>query len=149
MYSSGNNTWSVVMSSTGVLDLINQSHVSFVNYGIYASNGAIINVDHSVVSLKQMKYTSMMGESYGILNLNNNAKYNIEDAIEPNGITGFHINVDHSSLVIQNCTNQAIVKGNLNITNQGSVSLLNNEVGYNMYSGNQLYVDETSSLKNE
>lgn len=98
MYSSGNNTWSVVMSSTGVLDLINQSHVSFVNYGIYASNGAIINVDHS-------------------------------------------------SLVIQNCTNQAIVKGNLNITNQGSVSLLNNEVGYNMYSGNQLYVDETSSLK--
>ena len=147
MYSSGNNTWSVVMSSTGVLDLINQSHVSFVNYGIYASNGAIINVDHSVVSLKQMKYTSMMGESYGILNLNNNAKYNIEDAIEPNGITGFHINVDHSSLVIQNCTNQAIVKGNLNITNQGSVSLLNNEVGYNMYSGNQLYVDETSSLK--
>ena len=49
MYSSGNNTWSVVMSSTGVLDLINQSHVSFVNYGIYASNGAIINVDHSVV----------------------------------------------------------------------------------------------------
>ena len=49
------------MSSTGVLDLINQSHVSFVNYGIYASNGAIINVDHSVVSLKQMKYTSMMG----------------------------------------------------------------------------------------
>ena len=82
MYSSGNNTWSVVMSSTGVLDLINQSHVSFVNYGIYASNGAIINVDHSVVSLKQMKYTSMMGESYGILNLNNNAKYNIEDAID-------------------------------------------------------------------
>ena len=58
-----------------------------------------------------------------------------------------NINVDHSSLVIQNCTNQAIVKGNLNITNQGSVSLLNNEVGYNMYSGNQLYVDETSSLK--
>ena len=33
----------------------------------------------------------MMGESYGILNLNNNAKYNIEDAIEPNGITGFHL----------------------------------------------------------
>ena len=77
------------------------THVSFVNYGIYASNGAIINVDHSVVSLKQMKYTSMMGESYGILNLNNNAKYNIEDAIEPNGITGFHINVDHSILLFK------------------------------------------------
>ena len=68
--------------------------------------------------------------------------------LNQSGITGFHINVDHSSLVIQNCNKmQAIVKGNLNITNQGSVSLLNNEVGYNMYSGNQLYVDETSSLK--
>lgn len=40
-----------------------------------------------------------------------------------------------------------MVKGNLTITNQGNVSFSKNDVGYNMYSENNLYVDETSSLK--
>ena len=59
-YQNGNNTWSVVLSSQGVLEFINDSNVTFVGHGIYASNGSIINVDHSKVSLSQMEYTSMI-----------------------------------------------------------------------------------------
>lgn len=146
-YQNGNNTWSVVMGNQGVLEFINDSNVTFVGHGIYASNGSIINVDHSKVSLNQMEYTSMMAESYGILNIKNNSSYTIDHAIEPNGITGFHVFVDYSSLSVENCTNQAMVKGSLTITNQGNVSFSKNDIGYNMYSENNLYVDETSSLK--
>lgn len=146
-YQNGNNTWSVVMGSQGVLEFINDSNVTFVGHGIYASNGSIINIDHSKVSLNQMTYTSMMAESYANLNIKNNSSYTIDRAIEPNGITGFHVFVDHSSLSVENCLNQAMVKGSLTITNQGNVSFSKNDVGYNMYSENNLYVDETSSLK--
>ena len=146
-YQNGNNIWSVVLSSQGVLEFINDSNVTFVGHGIYASNGSTINVDHSKVSLSQMEYTSMMAESYGNLNIKNDSNYTIDHAVEPNGITGFHVFVDHSSLSVENCLNQAMVKGNLTITNQGNVSFSKNDVGYNMYSENNLYVDETSALK--
>ena len=146
-YQNGNNTWSVVLSSQGVLEFINDSNVTFVGHGIYANNGSTINVDHSKVSLSQMEYTSMMAESYGNLNIKNDSNYTIDHAVESNGITGFHVFVDHSSLSVENCTNQAMVKGNLTITHQGNVSFSKNDVGYNMYSENNLYVDETSSLK--
>lgn len=146
-YQNGNNTWSVVLSSQGVLEFINDSNVTFIGHGIYASNGSTINVDHSKVSLNQMEYTSMMAESYGNLNIKNDSNYTIDHAVESNGITGFHVFVDHSSLSVENCLNQAMVKGNLTITNQGNVSFSKNDVGYNMYSENNLYVDETSSLK--
>lgn len=146
-YQNGNNTWSVVLSSQGVLEFINDSNVTFVGHGIYASNGSIINVDRSKVSLSQMEYTSMMAESYGNLNIKNDSNYTIDHAVESNGITGFHVFVDHSSLSVENCLNQAMVKGNLTITHQGNVSFSKNDVGYNMYSENNLYVDETSSLK--
>lgn len=60
----------------------------------------------------------MMAESYGNLNIKNDSNYTIDHAVEPNGITGFHVFVDHSSLSVENCLNQAMVKGNLTITNQ-------------------------------
>ena len=144
----GNTTnWSVVMGYESYLNLYDGSKVSFEYNGIYTSPNATINVDNSTFALTNMKYTSMMAEAYSTINIRNNSNFTISSTMDINGVTGFNINVDNSKLAISDCKNQGIVKGSLILTNKASALLENCTTGINLYKGNNIVVNEGTTLE--
>lgn len=140
------NSWSVVMGSNGVLNLLEGSVCNFSVCGIYTSPNAEINVDASSMKLENMKYTSMMAEAYATLNVTNGSTFLIKEPMSINGITGFKINVDRSSFTVRDCGRQGLVKCDLVLTNGANVLLDNDYTGYNMYGGNQMIVNEGTTV---
>lgn len=145
-YQGGNNTWSLVMSKSGTVNFANGSSASFTRFGIYAEPGAEINVNHSTMELSDMQYTCMMAEAFATLNVTNGSGFVIKNSVEPNGLTGFKINVDASSFSVTDCQNQGLVKCDLILSNGADANISNNNTGYNMYSNNVLTVNEGTTL---
>ena len=134
------------MNGSGIMNFINGTIASFKGHGIYTSPNAIINVDNAVMKLTEMQYTSMMAEAYATLNVKNNSNFYIENAIEPNGITGFKINVDDSRFSVTDCERQGLVKCDLILTSGATADISKNGTGYNMYSYNTLLVSAGTTL---
>ncbi len=145
-YQGGNNTWSLVMSKSGTINFVNGSNTSFTKFGIYTEPGAEINVNHSTMKLSDMQYTCMMAEAYATLNVTNGSNFVIKNSVDPNGLTGFKINVDASSFSVSDCQNQGLVKCDLILSNGADANISNNHTGYNMYSNNVLIVNEGTTL---
>ena len=142
----GETDWSTYLAPGSFFNLYN-SEAIYENIGIYADAVATINLDNSKMTLSNMKYTSMMSDgSFSVLNIKNKSTFTISKPMDINGITGFNINVDNSTLNIEDCKNQAIVYGSLKLTNNAKVNITNCTTGINLYNTNEVIVDGTSEL---
>ena len=137
--------WSLYMAPSSIFNL-NNSECTFENIGIYADAVATINLNNSKMTLSNMKYTSMMSDNISKLNIKNNSEFKISKPMDINGITGFDILVDNSSLDIEDCVSQGMVYGSLTLNNNAKASFINCGVGINLYAGNNIMVDGNSEL---
>lgn len=138
--------WSATINGQGVLGLYEGSVCEFEYTGIYSSPNGTVNVDESKMILKDMQYTSMMGEAYARLNITNGSEFVIESPMNINGITGFDIRVDASTLSVTGCNRQGLVMSNLILTNGAVANISQNRTGYNMFGGNTLLVNAGTTL---
>lgn len=129
--------WSVTLSSTAKLNILEHSECVFEQTGIYSSSNAEINIEQSSsMTLENMRYTCIMGEAYPYLNIKDDSVLTIKEPLDINGITGFKITVDASKLSITDCANQGIVMSDLVLLNGATADVSNNDTGYNLFGGN-------------
>ena len=142
----GENDWSLHMAAGSIFNLYN-SNVIFEQVGIYAYAVSTINLDNSKMTLSNMKYTSMMSEgSFSKLNIMNNSEFKIAKPMDINGITGYDILVDNSTLDIEDCANQGMVYGSLKLTNRATAKFINCTTAINLYKTNEVIVEGNSEL---
>ena len=139
------NEWSLYISSNAYFNLYNSECV-FENMGIYADGQANINLDNSKMTLTNMKYTSMMSDNISKLNIKNKSEFKISKPMEINGITGFDITVDNSTLSIEDCASQGMVYGSLILINKATAKFVNCSTAINLYGGQEVVVNEGSKL---
>ena len=142
----GETDWSTYLGAGSFFNLYN-SELVYENIGIYADAVATINLDNSKMTLSNMKYTAMMSEgAFSVLNIKNKSVFTISNPMDINGITGFNINVDNSTLNISDCKRQGMVYGSLKLTNHAKANFTNCTTGINLYNTNEVIVDGTSEL---
>ena len=138
--------WSTYLGAGSFFNLYN-SELVYENIGIYADAVATINLDKSKMALSNMKYTAMMSDgAFSVLNIKNKSEFTISNPMDINGITGFNINVDNSTLNIKDCKRQGMVYGSLKLTNHAKANFINCTTGINLYNTNEVTVDGTSEL---
>ena len=136
-------SWSVTMSSDGVLTLDEGSVCTVRNAGIYANLNAAINVlGASRLEVRDTMYTAMMCEKSAYLNVSGGSALTIEHAYwgdgEPNGITRFKINVTGSSFRVLNCENQGLVRCWLTLDDHATAEISGNDYGMSGYTGTEV-----------
>lgn len=129
-----------VFSSIGFYD---GSIVTLENYGMYIHTSTI-TVENSSLYISGTKITALMGEKGASLKLQN-ALLSIQNIANQNGIATVDLQINSSTVKINNCGNQGIVDSSIEMNNS-NVSLSDNEVGYTMMNGNITNVQNSSTL---
>lgn len=142
--------WSITMRSNSSLNLYN-SECTVKYHGIYSNNNSTVNLDNSKMTLSNMDYTAMMTEGRSTINVKNKSELVIKDFVftdntEANGTTAYNINVDDSKILFDGCEKQGMVKGSLILTNGATAEFINCGVGINLYSRNEIIVNDGTEL---
>ena len=142
------NVLSATVNGDGVLTLDQGSICTMENHGIYAENGAIINVKgQSKLTVKNTTYTALMAnEKFADFNIEEGSEVTVDHARHddgiPNGINNFKINVVNSSLNVTNCENQGLVRCELTL-DKSNAEISGNDTGITGYPDT-----DTLTLKN-
>ncbi|RGC56927.1 S-layer homology domain-containing protein, partial [Agathobaculum butyriciproducens] len=96
------------------------------NHGIYAENGAIINVKgQSKLTVKNTTYTALMAnKKFADFNIEEGSEVTVDHARHddgiPNGINNFKIKVVNSTLTVTDCEKQGLVRCWLTLDNSNA-----------------------------
>lgn len=110
------NVWSATVNANSVLTLDQGSICTMENHGIYAENGAIINVKgQSKLTVKNTTYTALMAnKKFADFNIEEGSEVTVDHARHddgiPNGINNFKIKVVNSTLTVTDCEKQGLVR---------------------------------------
>ena len=142
------DVWSATVNANSVLTLDQGSICTMENHGIYAENGAIINVKgQSKLTVKNTTYTALMAnEKFADFNIEEGSEVTVDHARHddgiPNGINNFKINVVNSTLNVTNCENQGLVRCELTL-DKSNAEISGNDTGITGYPDT-----DTLTLKN-
>ena len=120
------NVWSATVNANSVLTLDQGSICTMENHGIYAENGAIINVKgQSKLTVKNTTYTAMMAnKKFADFNIEEGSEVTVDHARHddgiPNGINNFKIKVVNSTLTVTDCEKQGLVRCWLTLDNSNA-----------------------------
>ncbi len=133
------NVWSATVNANSVLTLDQGSICTMENHGIYAENGAIINVKgQSKLTVKNTTYTALMADDgFANLNIEDGSEITITDAFhgsspQANGINNFKIRVINSYLTVTHCENQGLVRCELTL-DKSNAEISGNDMGITGY----------------
>ena len=133
------NVWSATVNANSVLTLDQGSICTMENHGIYAENGAIINVKgQSKLTVKNTTYTALMADDgFANLNIEDGSEITITDAVhgsspQANGINNFKIRVINSYLTVTHCENQGLVRCELTL-DKSNAEISGNDMGITGY----------------
>ena len=133
------NVWSATVNDNSVLTLDQGSICTMENHGIYAENGAIINVKgQSKLTVKNTTYTALMADDgFANLNIEDGSEITITDAFhgsspQANGINNFKIRVINSYLTVTHCENQGLVRCELTL-DKSNAEISGNDMGITGY----------------
>ena len=128
------NVWSATVNANSVLTLDQGSICTMENHGIYAENGAIINVKgQSKLTVKNTTYTALMAnKKFADFNIEEGSEVTVDHARHddgiPNGINNFKIKVVNSTLTVTDCEKQGLVRCWLTLDNSNA-EISNNGIG--------------------
>ena len=120
------NVWSATVNANSVLTLDQGSICTMENHGIYAENGAIINVKgQSKLTVKNTTYTALMAnKKFADFNIEEGSEVTVDYARHddgiPNGINNFKIKVVNSTLTVTDCEKQGLVRCWLTLDNSNA-----------------------------
>ena len=120
------NVWSATVNANSVLTLDQGSICTMENHGIYAENGAIINVKgQSKLTVKNTTYTALMAnKKFADFNIEEGSEVTVDHARHddgiPNGINNFKIKVVNSTLTVTDCEKQGLVRCWLTLDNSNA-----------------------------
>ena len=120
------NVWSATVNANSVLTLDQGSICTMENHGIYAENGAIINVKgQSKLMVKNTTYTALMAnKKFADFNIEEGSEVTVDHARHddgiPNGINNFKIKVVNSTLTVTDCEKQGLVRCWLTLDNSNA-----------------------------
>ena len=143
--------WSLIMTGGAVLTLDEKSVCTFENWGVYAYENTVINVQgESKLECNETSYTSMMAQIYAYINVTGGSNLYIHDAdangVKPsaNGLSGFRINVENSNITVTNCENQGLVRCPLTLDNS-KAKISGNDIGITGYNETDVLTMKNSS----
>ena len=120
------SVWSATVNANSVLTLDQGSICTMENHGIYAENGAIINVKgQSKLTVKNTTYTALMAnKKFADFNIEEGSEVTVDHARHddgiPNGINNFKIKVVNSTLTVTDCEKQGLVRCWLTLDNSNA-----------------------------
>lgn len=145
------NVWSATVNANSVLTLDQGSICTMENHGIYAENGAIINVKgQSKLTVKNTTYTALMAnKKFADFNIEEGSEVTVDHARHddgiPNGINNFKIKVVNSTLTVTDCEKQGLVRCWLTLDNSNA-EISGNGIGICGNNGTDVLIMKNGSI---